>query len=218
MPAAKSGCSRIATVIVGTQRMSSARWVWKWTTRRRSPWTRAGAARGSVALGSEMAQLLADGVAPDKLDPMDMDRAFRKLNEIKPRRSFVLKIEGSYTFNAPRDRVWQVLLDPKVMAQCMPGCEALNEVGPDQYEATMKVGVAAVKGTYKGKVAIKDKQAPAHYVLSGEGSGGPGFMQGDVAIDLAATMAWKDSVVAAIGPTGAVLLAEEPGPHIGAER
>ncbi|HXG51617.1 MAG TPA: carbon monoxide dehydrogenase subunit G [candidate division Zixibacteria bacterium] len=95
-----------------------------------------------------------------------------------------MKIEGSYTFNAPRERVWQVLLDPKILAQCMPGCEELREIGPDRYEAVMKVGVAAVKGTYKGKVAIKDKQPPAHYVLSGEGSGGPGFMQGDVAIDL----------------------------------
>jgi uncharacterized protein len=95
-----------------------------------------------------------------------------------------LKIDGSYTFNAPRERVWQVLLDPKVLAQCVPGCENLNEVGPDQYEAIMKVGVASVKGTYKGKVAIKDKQAPTHYVLSGEGSGGPGFMQGDVTVDL----------------------------------
>jgi carbon monoxide dehydrogenase subunit G len=95
-----------------------------------------------------------------------------------------LKIEGSYTFNAARDKVWQVLHDPKVMAQCMPGCERLDEIAPDQYQATMKVGVAAVKGTYKGKVAIKDKRAPSHYILSGEGSGGPGFMQGDVAIDL----------------------------------
>lgn len=95
-----------------------------------------------------------------------------------------MKIEGSYVFNAPRERVWQVLLDPKIMAQCMPGCERMNEVAPDQFEAVMKVGVASVKGTYKGKVSIKDKQAPCHYVLSGEGSGGPGFMQGDVAIDL----------------------------------
>lgn len=95
-----------------------------------------------------------------------------------------MKIEGSYTFDAPRDRVWQVLLDPKVMAQCMPGCERMNEVAPDQFEAIMKVGVASVKGTYKGKVSIKDKQAPSHYILSGEGSGGPGFMQGDVVIDL----------------------------------
>ena len=70
------------------------------------------------------------------------------------------------------------------MAQCMPGCETMNEVAPDRYETVMKVGVASVKGTYKGKVAIKDKQEPSHYVLSGEGSGGPGFMQGDVVIDL----------------------------------
>lgn len=95
-----------------------------------------------------------------------------------------LKIEGSYHFNAPRQRVWDLLLDPKIMAQCMPGCETMNEVAPDRYETVMKVGVASVKGTYKGKVAIKDKQAPTHYVLSGEGSGGPGFMQGDVVIDL----------------------------------
>jgi len=98
-----------------------------------------------------------------------------------------LKIEGHYKFNAPRQRIWDLLLDPKIMAQCIPGCDAMNEVAPDRYETVMKVGVASVKGTYKGKVTIKDKQPPAHYVLSGEGSGGPGFMQGDVVIDLEET-------------------------------
>ena len=95
-----------------------------------------------------------------------------------------MKIEGTHTFKAPRERVWQVLLDPKVIAQSIPGCNELKETGPDQYEAVLKMGIAAVKGTYKAKVAIKDKQPPGHYVLSGEGSGGPGFMQGNVAIDL----------------------------------
>ncbi|MEE8074552.1 MAG: carbon monoxide dehydrogenase subunit G [Candidatus Binatia bacterium] len=95
-----------------------------------------------------------------------------------------MKIEGRHTFKAPRERVWEVLLDPKILAQCMPGCEDLKEIGPDQYEATVKIGIAAVKGTYKAKISIKEKQPPSHYVLSGQGSGGPGFMQGDVAIDL----------------------------------
>jgi carbon monoxide dehydrogenase subunit G len=95
-----------------------------------------------------------------------------------------LKIEGSYLLNAPRERVWEVLLDAETIAQCMPGCESMNEIGPDQYEAVMKVGIASVKGTYKGKVSIKDKKPPSHYVLSGEGQGGPGFMRGDLAIDL----------------------------------
>jgi uncharacterized protein len=95
-----------------------------------------------------------------------------------------LKIEGSYTFKAPREKVWRALLDPKVMAECMPGCEGLKEIAPDQYEATMKIGIASVKGAYKGKISVKDKRPPEHYVLSGEGSGGPGFIQSDVAIDL----------------------------------
>ena len=95
-----------------------------------------------------------------------------------------MKIEGRHTFKAPRERVWEVLLDPKILAQCMPGCEDLKEIGPDQYEATVKIGIAAIKGTYKAKISIKEKQPPSHYVLSGQGSGGPGFMQGDVAIDL----------------------------------
>lgn len=95
-----------------------------------------------------------------------------------------MKIEGSYTFKARRQKVWDVLLDPKMIAQCIPGCEELKEVGPDQYEAAMKVGIASVKGVYKGKIAIKEKQAPVHYVLSGAGSGGPGFMQGDMSVDL----------------------------------
>jgi len=95
-----------------------------------------------------------------------------------------LKIEGRYMFNAPREKVWQVLQDPNIIAQCIPGCEQLTEVAPDEYEARVKVGVAAVKGTYKGKVAIRDKQPPTHYRLSGEGSGSPGFLNGDVSIDL----------------------------------
>jgi len=66
----------------------------------------------------------------------------------------------------------------------MPGCEELKEIGPDQNEATVKIGIAAVKGTYKAKVSIKEKQPPSLYVLSGQGSGCPGFMQGDVAINL----------------------------------
>jgi carbon monoxide dehydrogenase subunit G len=70
------------------------------------------------------------------------------------------------------------------MAQCMPGCESMKEVAPDQFEAVMKVGIASVKGTYKGKVRVKDKKAPSHYVLAGEGQGGPGFMRGDLTVDL----------------------------------
>jgi carbon monoxide dehydrogenase subunit G len=50
----------------------------------------------------------------------------------------------------------------------------------------MKVGVAAIRGTYKGKVAIVDKEAPSSYTLQVEGSGGPGFVKGEAKVTLAA--------------------------------
>ena len=50
----------------------------------------------------------------------------------------------------------------------------------------MKVGVAAIKGTYKGKVAIVEKQPPTEYTLQVEGRGGPGFVKGTAKITLSA--------------------------------
>ncbi|MDP6560076.1 MAG: carbon monoxide dehydrogenase subunit G [Candidatus Binatia bacterium] len=95
-----------------------------------------------------------------------------------------MKIEGNYTIKASREKVWNVLMDPKIIAQCIPGCEGLDEVGPDEYEASVKIGVASIKATYKTHIAIRDKQPPNHYVLSGGGLAGPGFVEGSVAIDL----------------------------------
>jgi carbon monoxide dehydrogenase subunit G len=95
-----------------------------------------------------------------------------------------LRLEGSYVFKAPREKVWKTLLDPVVLARCIPGCQTLKEIAPDRYETKMRVGVAGLKDRYKGRIAIKDKIPFSHYVLSGEGSGAPGFLRGDLAVDL----------------------------------
>ena len=49
------------------------------------------------------------------------------------------------------------------------------------------VGVAAVKGTYQGKVSIADKEPPHRYRMLVEGSGGPGFVRGEARIELSAS-------------------------------
>lgn len=98
-----------------------------------------------------------------------------------------MKIEGTYTFKAPRDQVYKILLDPDALKACLPGVQRFEKVGEDQYEATMKIGVAAVKGEYTGKVQIRDKQEPSHYAMDIEGSGGPGFVKGVGTVDLEET-------------------------------
>ena len=95
-----------------------------------------------------------------------------------------MKLEGSYEVPAPRKKVWDAFLDPKVLKQAIPGCEKLEAIGPDEYKATMKVGVGGVKGTFEGKVRLGEKNPPDSYKLAVEGSGGPGFIRGETLITL----------------------------------
>jgi carbon monoxide dehydrogenase subunit G len=95
-----------------------------------------------------------------------------------------MKVEGAYTFPGQPQQVWNLLLDPESLRTCIPGVESLTETAPDHWDTVMKVGVAAIKGTYKGKIAIIDKQEPLVYTLQVEGSGGPGFVKGTARIML----------------------------------
>ena len=95
-----------------------------------------------------------------------------------------MKLEGAYDVPAPRKKVWDAFLDPKQLKQAIPGCEKLEAIGPDEYKATMKVGVGGVKGTFEGKVRLSEKNEPDSYKMAVEGSGGPGFIRGETVITL----------------------------------
>jgi uncharacterized protein len=95
-----------------------------------------------------------------------------------------MKIEGSADIPAPREKVWAAFLDPGILAQALPGCEKLEAIGPNEYKATMKIGVAAIKGTFEGKVKLSDLEPPNRYRMAVEGSGGPGFVRGDAGMQM----------------------------------
>ena len=95
-----------------------------------------------------------------------------------------MKLEGSYEVPAPRQKVWGAFLDPQMLKQAIPGCEKLEAIGPDEYKATLKVGVGGVKGTFEGKVRLSDKKPPDSYKMAVEGAGGPGFIRGETIITL----------------------------------
>ena len=95
-----------------------------------------------------------------------------------------MDISGSYTFAAPRDRVWALLMDPTVIASCIPGCDRFEPDGEDRYKVTLTVALAAITGRYEGTVALADKIEQTSYRLIVEGQGKPGFVKGNSAIAL----------------------------------
>jgi uncharacterized protein len=96
----------------------------------------------------------------------------------------MMDITGTYTFGASRDRVWDLLMDPGVIASCIPGCDRFEPDGDDRYRARLTVALAAVTGTYDGLVVLSDKVPLTSYRLTGEGQGRPGFVKGSSSITL----------------------------------
>src|SRR5689334_12656725 len=89
-----------------------------------------------------------------------------------------MHLEGSHTFDAPVQAVWDTLLNPDVIAACMPGKETFTQIGPDQYEAAMRVKVGPVSGSATGRIRLADQEPPNRYRMDVEGGGGIGHMSG----------------------------------------
>ena len=97
-----------------------------------------------------------------------------------------MELNGSYTFNAPPARVWDLLMDPAVISSCIPGCQGMEPDGEDRYKVKLTVAIAAITGGYEGTVVISDKVQPSSYRLTVEGQGKPGFAKGNSSIALRA--------------------------------
>ncbi|MBG0818029.1 carbon monoxide dehydrogenase subunit G [Planomonospora sp. ID82291] len=98
-----------------------------------------------------------------------------------------MKVAGSAVLGADRDRVWTALQDPAVLVRTIPGCERLEETGPDTYRMTVTAGVASIRGLYQGEVALRDPDAPGRFVLRARGQGAPGTVEATVEVRLSET-------------------------------
>jgi len=96
-----------------------------------------------------------------------------------------MKLTGTYSLAAPREKVFAAITDPVVLQQVIDGCETMVKTGEGMYDAHLKIGVAGMKGSYVSKIQIKDLNAPESYTLVIEGKGGPGFVKGTAKIALA---------------------------------
>jgi carbon monoxide dehydrogenase subunit G len=98
-----------------------------------------------------------------------------------------MKMSGSQVIDAPREAVWKGLNDPKVLQQCIPGCESIVASSPTQMSAKVVLKIGPVKAAFKGSVTLSDIKAPESYRISGKGEGGfAGFASGGATVKLTA--------------------------------
>jgi carbon monoxide dehydrogenase subunit G len=94
-------------------------------------------------------------------------------------------LSGTFTFEGPRARVWEILQDPAVLAKALPGTKTLTQVGEDKYQGVMKVSVGPVNAAeFAMSVELKDKVEPEKFSMVIDGKGGVGFTKGTASIVL----------------------------------
>lgn len=91
----------------------------------------------------------------------------------------MVELEGSYTFEAPQEVVWEAIQDPNVLAKVLPGCERLEQVGENEYKGELNIRIGPVQGNFRGTVILSDLTPPASYHIELEGQGRPGYINGE---------------------------------------
>ena len=97
-----------------------------------------------------------------------------------------MKLVGQVLIPAPQKKVWDALNDKDILAQCIPGCEQIEQISPTELRATVKAKIGPVSASFKGQVTLSEQNPPNSYRISGEGSGGAaGFAKGGASVSLA---------------------------------
>ncbi|MCF6321555.1 MAG: carbon monoxide dehydrogenase subunit G [Rhizobiaceae bacterium] len=96
-----------------------------------------------------------------------------------------MEISGEYIIPAGRELVWELLNDPEILKQCIPGCEEITQKSEDEFSAKVVLKIGPVKAKFGGDVRLSDKVYPQSYRISGEGKGGiAGFASGGANVQL----------------------------------
>lgn len=87
-----------------------------------------------------------------------------------------MELTGDIVIAAARARVWAALNDPVVLAACIPGCEAVEAVGPLEKTARVMIKVGPVRARFAGRIVLADVIEAERCSMSFEGSGGAAGM------------------------------------------
>jgi carbon monoxide dehydrogenase subunit G len=80
-----------------------------------------------------------------------------------------VELEKTLLVPAPMDRVWALLLDPKVMAECVPGTKSVEVVSDVEYVALIQVKISFISAKFRIRTTIAEQCAPRYLKTEGTG-------------------------------------------------
>lgn len=96
-----------------------------------------------------------------------------------------MQMAGQQRIDAPREVVWAALNDPRILLQCIPGCESVERISDTEMRAVATASLGQVQARFKSKVTLSACDPPRSCRVAAEGQAGPaGYATGDADLRL----------------------------------
>lgn len=95
-----------------------------------------------------------------------------------------MRFSGKTIVDRGPEALWGLLLDPASLRHCIPGCRELELIRDGEYHVRLKAGVGPIKGTFRGRVRLRDIEPARRYRLLVEARGITGSFTGETAVEL----------------------------------
>lgn len=78
-------------------------------------------------------------------------------------------IEGTFKVKAPIQKLWDTLMEPETLRECVPGAEKIELIDENIYDCVVKQKVGPIKVRFKFKNKLVNVRPPKHVEMEGEG-------------------------------------------------
>jgi uncharacterized protein len=97
-----------------------------------------------------------------------------------------VQIDKTCSIAAPIEVLWKALLDPDVIARCLPGVERVEAIDPTRFKATVAVKVGIVHARFAMDITILETRPPRYLKSAavGDAAGMAGSVRGTTEVTL----------------------------------
>lgn len=67
-----------------------------------------------------------------------------------------MQLSGKHSVNEDLSTVWDMLMNPEVLARIVPGISKLERIDDKSFESTMEVKIGPVSGSFKGTLVFEE--------------------------------------------------------------
>src|SRR5947209_11200490 len=85
-----------------------------------------------------------------------------------------MKLNGTHKFKAPGQHVYNAILNPQVLKECIPGCDSVEYLDANSIKANVTTPLPGLRGPYGAVIRITQRQEPSMLVLEVQRKGRAG--------------------------------------------